>query len=167
MSEKVTKEQHDFFRSLYEEEERTSLQLEGRAKVYLGVISALLATFFLKAKDASDFAGALHIRWVFMLLEAFPMTLGLILVLWSLRIRNFEAVTDGPKLLETYEDDWPAEAQFYEDRVVDYAVASSINRELNNESAAILEWASWCMAVGVVYLLVIVLYAIWRVGWQS
>ena len=38
----ATKDQYDFFRGLYEEEERTSQQLEGRAKVYLSVITAFL-----------------------------------------------------------------------------------------------------------------------------
>jgi preprotein translocase subunit Sec61beta len=48
----ATKDQYEFFRSLYDEEERTSLQLEGRAKVYLGIISAFLVTIFLKTDDA-------------------------------------------------------------------------------------------------------------------
>ena len=92
MREPVTKEQYEFYRALYDEEERTSLQLEGRAKVYLGVISALLAAVFLKAADAKSFADTLHIRWSLMLAEALPMTMALWLVLWALRIRDFEAV---------------------------------------------------------------------------
>ena len=85
----------------------------------------------------------------------------------ALRIRNFEAVNDGAQIILDYGDDWPTEEQFYEDRVADYAVASSTNRELNNETAALLSWSSWSMAVGIVYLLGIVLFAIGRAQWHN
>ena len=48
MKEPVTKEQYEFYRSLYEGEERTTVQLEGRAKVYLGIVPAFLAAMVLK-----------------------------------------------------------------------------------------------------------------------
>jgi hypothetical protein len=67
MSEPVTKQQCDFYQALYDEEERTSLQLEGRAKVYLSIISAFLAAMIWKAADAKGLAETLHIRWGFML----------------------------------------------------------------------------------------------------
>ena len=121
----------------------------------------------LKAPDAEAIAKTLHIRWGLMLLEALPMTIALALILWALRIRNFEAVNDGAQLIEDYGDDWPTAEQFYEDRVADYAFASSINRQLNNETAALLSWSSWCMAGGIVYLLGIVLFAIGRAQWHN
>jgi hypothetical protein len=163
MSEQVTKEQCEFYRALYDEEERTSLQLEGRAKVYLSIISAFLAAMILKAADAKGLADTLHIRWGLMLLDALPMSLALFLVLWSLRIRRFEAANDGPRLIEIYANTgWPTADQFNGDRVADYAAASHKNRLLNNQTSALLEWASWFMAIGIIYLLGIVIYAIWR-----
>jgi hypothetical protein len=162
MSEPVTKEQYEFFRALYDEEERTALQLEGRAKVYLGVISAFLAAVLLKAGDAKEIAKALQVLWGLLLSDAFPMSLALLLVLWSLRIRDFEAVNDGPKVIREFEDDWPGEARFLEDRIIDYAFASSRNRKLNSETAALLAWASRSMAAGILLLVGIVIAAIWR-----
>ncbi len=162
MSEPVTKEQYEFFRALYDEEERTALQLEGRAKVYLGVISAFLAALLLKAGDAKQIAEALRVPWALLLSDAVPMSLALLLVLWALRIRDFEAVGDGPEVIEGYRDEWPDDAQFFEDRMVDYAFASSRNRRLNNETAGLLAWASRSMATGILVLLGIVFFAIWR-----
>jgi hypothetical protein len=161
MSEPVTKEQYEFFRALYDEEERTALQLEGRAKVYLGVISAFLAAVLLKAGDAKEIARTLQIPWALLLSDALPMSVALLLVLWSLRIRDFEAVNDGPKVIREYEGGWPGEAQFLEDRIVDYAFASSRNRDLN-KTASLLAWASRSMAVGILVLVAIVIFAIWR-----
>ena len=44
----ATKDEYEFFQRLYEEEERTATELEGRAKVYLGIVSAFLVALFLK-----------------------------------------------------------------------------------------------------------------------
>ena len=74
------------------------------------------------------------------------MTITLALILWALRIRNFEAVNDRAEIISVYGDDWPTPEQFYEDRVGDYASASSINRALNNDTASLLSWGSLSMA---------------------
>jgi len=66
----ATQAQYEFFRSLYEEEERTSVQLEGRAKVYLGIISAILVTVFLKTDDVVKSANTLKISFALILVEA-------------------------------------------------------------------------------------------------
>jgi hypothetical protein len=162
LSEPVTKEQYEFFRALYEEEERTALKLEGRAKVFLGVISAFLAATLLKVADAKAMADTLHTPWWLLLLEALAMTVALLLVLWALRIREFEVVSDGPALLMDYGAEWPDAAQFYEDRVADYAFASSRNRAVNNEIGLLLAWGLRSMALGILFLLGIVVVAIWR-----
>ena len=60
MKQPVTKEQYEFYQSLYDQEERTSIQLEGRAKVYLGIVSAFLAAMILKAPDAEATAKSLQ-----------------------------------------------------------------------------------------------------------
>jgi hypothetical protein len=72
MGEKVTKDQYEFFRSLYEDEQETSEKLEGRAKVYLGIVSAFLAAIIVKADEARKIADTLHLRWAFLLADAIP-----------------------------------------------------------------------------------------------
>lgn len=121
----------------------------------------------LKASDAEATSRSLHIPWGLMLLEALPMTIALALILWALRIRNFEAIADGAQLIMEYGADWPTQEQFYEDRVADYAFASSTNRGLNTTTAKLLSGASVFMASGIIYLLVIVVFAIWRAQWHN
>jgi hypothetical protein len=125
MSEPVTKEQYEFYRSLYDEEERTSVQLEGRSKVYLGVVSGILAAILFKADEARKTADLLHVPWVLLLLEALSMTIALIVVFMALRFRDYQAVSDGLELIERDRDDWPTNEEFYEARIVDYAEAST------------------------------------------
>jgi hypothetical protein len=137
--------------------------LEGRAKVYLGVISAFLAAILLKAGDAKGVADALRVPWLLLLGEAAVMTLALLLVLRALHYREYQAVNDGLGVIDKYGDDWPDGTVFYEDRIVDYAVASSRNRRINKQVATQLVWASWMIFVGILYLLAIVTIALWRV----
>ena len=162
MSEPVTKEQYEFYRSLYDEEERTSVQLEGRSKVYLGVVSAILAAILFKADEARKTADALHIPWELLLLEALAMTLALLVVLWALRFRDYQAVSDGLDLVERDSNDWPTNEKFYAGRITDYAEASTENRKINRETAVLLALASWLMSSGILILLAMVMVAIWR-----
>jgi hypothetical protein len=162
MSEPVTKEECEFFRDLYEAEERVALRLEGRAKVYLGVISAVLAAVLLKAGDAKAIAKTLKIAWVLLLMEALAMTCALVLVLWSLRLHRYDAANDGIKLMKRYAEDWPDEADFNKERAIDYAVASSRNRMRTEGMAKTLSLASFFMMSGILLLFWIVCVAIRR-----
>src|SRR5450432_867609 len=110
----ATKDQYEFFRGLYEEEERTALQLEGRAKVYLGGISAFLVTIFLKTDDALKSANVLRIAFPLLLAEALCLSIALVLVIVSLRIRVFEAVNDGLEIIDGYEGAGPTDEEFFE-----------------------------------------------------
>ena len=158
----ASKDQYEFFQSLYEEEERTYEQLEGRAKVYLGIISAFLAVIFLKTRDAKDSAVALHIPFVLVLLIGVVLCGALVFVLLALRIRAYEAVNDGIAIIEAYEEPGPTDNIFFEDRIVDYAVASSRNREHNNRTARLLWWASWLLTAGMICMLCVTLVAVRR-----
>lgn len=151
----ATKDQYEFFGSLYEEEERTSLQLEGRAKVYLSVITAFLVALLLKADEVSRSAHTLGIPWWGMLVEALVLGASLLCVVFALRIRKFDAVADGVEIVEGYGEDQPEDEEFFEDRIADYAVASSRNREVNNQTASMLAWAGWLLVVGMLLLLVL------------
>jgi hypothetical protein len=137
---------------LYEEEERTSQQLEGRAKVYLGIISAFLVTLFLKTDDAANSAKRLGISFPWLLVEGFILSGALVLVILALRIRMFEAVNDGVDIIVGYPDNGVTDEVFFEDRIADYAVASSRNRAVNNQTAVLLAWSSWFIIVGMLLL---------------
>ena len=81
----------------------------------------------------------------------------------ALRMRAAEAVNDGEALINDYED-WPTEAEFFGDRIADYAVASSRNRDLNGETAILLIWASRLLICGMLLIVVIAVAAVWRYG---
>ena len=154
----ATKDQYEFYRSLYDEEERTSLQLEGRAKIYLGVISAFLVTFLLNTDEVVRSAHTLGIPWWAILIEAVIFSAAMLCVIYSLRINVYEAVNDGSSLIDSYVGDGPTDEEFFEDRIADYAVASSRNRNVNNTTASVLAWAGWLLISGMILLLILVTF---------
>jgi hypothetical protein len=160
----ATQAQYEFFRSLYEEEERTSLQLEGRAKVYLGIISAFLVTVFLKTDEVVRSATTLKISFSLLLIEAVLLSIALVFVILGLRIRHFEAVNDGVDIVNAYGETEPEDSEFFDDRIADYAFASSRNRAFNNETAVLLAWASWLIIAGMLGVLCIAISALWRIS---
>jgi hypothetical protein len=149
----ATKEQYDFFRSLYEEEERTYEQLEGRAKVYLGVITIFLATVLLKAQDVVVSAHALKISWWVIMLVSLLLLAALALILHALRIRAYEAVNDPIEIINSFQGDGPSDAEFFEDRIADYAVAASRNLKENNDTGYYLAWSGRLLVVSMMILM--------------
>ena len=156
----ATKEQYEFFRRLYEEEERTYEQIEGRAKVFLSIITAFIVTVVLKSEDAVKSAAALRVPWFIYLLMGAILALALVFVVLSVRIRAYEALVDPEALIESYEGDGPTDEIFFEDRIADYAVAASRNRAENNRAASILAWAGWLLVSAMVLMVLTLLLAL-------
>jgi len=73
------KEKYDFFRSLYEEEERTAVKLEGRAKVYLSINTAFLIALVIKDDFALGARDAMGLPWWAMLIQSLLLGASLIL----------------------------------------------------------------------------------------
>jgi hypothetical protein len=157
----ATKDQYEFFRGLYDEEERSSLQLEGRAKVYLGIITAFLVTILLKTEDVAKSAQQLKIPFALILIEALPLSASLVLVMLALRIRDYEAVNDGVAIVNAFEGNGPTDEEFYEDRIADYAWASSRNRGINNQTSSMLAWAGRLLIFAMLLIVFLAILATW------
>ena len=157
----ITEQQYEFFQRVYEEEERTSEQLESRGKVYLSIIAAFLAALLLKADDAVKSAKVLGVPWWAVLTEATLFAAALLFVLFALRIRAFEALTDPERIIEDWEEDGPSNEEFFEDRIADYAVAASRNLRVNNRIAATLAVAAWLLVLAMMVLVGIFTFAFW------
>lgn len=155
----ATKEQYEFFQTLYAEEERTYEQLEGRAKVYLGIISAFLAGVLLKSEDVSKSAKILGVSWLAILAVATLLSIALLCVVYALRIRAYEGVADPLDVIAGFEGNGPTDAEFFEDRIADYAVAASKNFATNNKTATALAWACGLLIAAMILVFVVLALA--------
>lgn len=151
----ATKEQLDFFRFLYDEEERRYGQLESRAKFYLSVIALFVATLTFKLEDAQKSVAILGAPWWLVLVEGALLATALVFVVISVFIREYEGVADPEDIVNGFGDKVPSNESFFDDRIADYVVATGRNSAMNDRAARFLEIAVSIIAVAMLLLLLI------------
>ncbi len=149
----ATKEQYEFFRFLYESEERIYQYLEARAKFYLSIISLFLAALLLKAEEVRTSAAAYGIPWWILTLVAAVLAVAIVLVVLATRIRRYEAVADPQKVVDSFGDIEPTNKDFFDDRIADLTVATMRNSAVNHRVANILLYTNLCLALAMLVLL--------------
>jgi len=158
----ATKDQCDFFRYLYEEEERRYGQLESRAKLYLSVIAVFLATLTLKAQDVQASVKILGVPLWPLLIEALLLAGALVFVVLGAYVRTYEGVADANDVVERFGDQPPTNEDFFDDRIADYVVATVRNTEVNDRSAWHLQASAFFLAAAMLLLMGILTYALLR-----
>jgi len=149
----ATKEQYEFFRSLYEDEERVYSQLEARAKFYFSIVSLFLAAILLKAKEVQESARALGVPWWLVLSEGLLLSGALLFVVFGVLIRRYEGVADPETIIKNFGDTAPTNEDFYDDRIADYTVAANRNAAANNNTARWLSLSGLFLTLAMVLLL--------------
>jgi hypothetical protein len=149
----ATKEQYEFFRSLYEDEERVYSQLEARAKFYFSVVSLFLAALLLKAKEVQESAGALGLPWWLVLVEGLLLSGALLFVVCGVLIRRYEGIADPEDIIKNFGQKPPSNEQFFDDRIADYTVAANRNAAANERTARWLSYSGLLLTAAIVLLL--------------
>lgn len=157
-----TQRQYDFFKTLYDEESARYTELENRAKLYLGVITLYVGAIAFKIEDVSKFARTVNIPWPVLLVVGLLFLVSLLLTILAIKIRHYEGISEPEDILAEIGDAPPTDEEFFEDRIVDLAVATKRNVEQNNKNAELLNWASIALAGGVGLHLVIFATALFR-----
>lgn len=158
----ATKEHLDFFRELYGEENARYADLESRAKFYIGVVAIFLATLLFKVKEVRESAALLEIPWWMLLLEMLCLAVAVLLVVLGATIREYEGIADPEQLIDDYEDEWPDNEQFFEDRIADYVVATNRNRDTNNRAANYLQGAGLGLVAAMAIIVAMIVVALYR-----
>jgi hypothetical protein len=143
----ATEKQLAFFKSLYDEEIARENHLGTLAKNNLS-LTTLYAGFILfvveKLRPGSAFEMA-----VFLLSIGF-MLLAFVLSLWSVRISTYEAPNDPIAVINGFGSTPPTDDEFFDARIVDYAVASQQNAIVNDGKARVLAGAGYAILAGIV-----------------
>jgi hypothetical protein len=136
----ATKQQFEFFKSLYEAESLRASQLGEHAKNNLG-LATLYSAFILfvveKQIVVTSLSKVLFIATVLCMLMAF------LLSLWATQIADYEACTVPKDVFASYGDKPPTDEEFFDDRIVDYSVACDRNFLVNNRKARQLLFARY------------------------
>jgi hypothetical protein len=144
-----TERQYEFFRSLYEEENERYTALEARTKLYLTVITLYVGAIAFKFEDVAKFATRFGIATSLLAAVGLIFLLALVLTVLAARIRDFEGLCEPEALIEGMGNKPITDSKFFEDRVIDLAVATTRNSKENDKIAGLLYWASVLIALGV------------------
>ena len=149
----ATKDQYEFFKYMYDEEERTYDQREGRARLYLTIISLFLAGLLLKAQEVKASAAAIGVPWWSFLLVAVALAVALLLFVLAMSIRTYEGAANLEDIFNGFGKKPSADDAFFDARLADFTVATTRNSLVNNKAATLLQYAGHGLALAMLFLL--------------
>lgn len=159
----ATKEQYDFFKDQFAEEEKRYSDLTKRAEIYFTILSLLLTGIIFKTRDLIEILNKLtDVRMKIILVGVFIISfilfgLGFFFIARALKIREFEGVTDVRGYLDTLGETPPVNDDFFDDRIVDFISAIEKNESVNNLRANSLSFALHFILSGFVCLSVFII----------
>jgi hypothetical protein len=142
----ATEKQYLFFKGLYDEENARQASLADRAKIYLSLItfySAFVLFVAEKMKPDTPVLKGVFIGTVGSMLVAF------LLSLWSIRVSEYEIPDDPQDIIAGFGAAPPEDEDFFDDRIVDFAVACQRNVAVNDEKAGQLTGAGYLLLAGI------------------
>lgn len=134
----ATQEQYDFFKYLFELEEQRYSQLQAKAQIYLAIITAYVVALAFNGTDIAALTTRLHVPAFVLLGVGVLVTASLAFTVAAVGIRNYERVTDPDDIITSLADVPPTNEKFFDQRIVDFSVASNTNADLNNRTARLL-----------------------------
>jgi hypothetical protein len=141
--------QYEFFKFLYEQQSKRYEQLEARARFYLTILTFYLGAVAVSGKDLLPFLAKSHVtRWIFSG-SGVAFVLAIALCVMSARIRIYEGVADPERLIRSSGEREVKDSSFYENRIIDFAVATSKNSKEYDKIAKVLKWVVTFTFVGV------------------
>lgn len=144
----VSQAQYDIYRSAFQEEEDRHVELINRSKIYLTLCTFFLGGLAFKLNESLKCAD--YSTKIPLLLSCLSFVVGFLCVILSMGIYQYEGVFDPQEELEKVGNNYPTDDEFREERIVDLAVATSRNCEINEKRAKHLQNASYAMLAGVI-----------------
>jgi hypothetical protein len=155
----ATKEQYEFFKSVYDEHRDRIKALESRAQLYFTIQSLYFGFVVLKLSDiygAHDGAKLPGFFAIFQVVVALFLAFALTCTLFAVRIQRYETASDLRDTLKEIVQGSTNE-QFYGRRIVDYMVAAETISDVNLRGAKSLRIACWLTILAVATHLVFVM----------
>jgi len=128
----ATDAQYQIFKELYDEESKRYSELNGKANLYITIITFYLGAIAFNFKAVLEFTGSVApAKWLYSAV-ALVLVAALLCTVNAMRVRTFEGVCDPEKVINDFPDD----------SIADLAVATNRNFAQNNRIAGSLSWAS-------------------------
>jgi hypothetical protein len=157
----ATQAQYDVFVYVYEEENKRYESLQDRAKLYLSIASIYLGAIAFKADDVLKVVAQFHIPMWLWLATGGILVVAVVLITSAVRIRTYEGICDLEELIANFGPEPPADEDFFDDRLVDLAVATNRNSASNDRAARLLGWAAAAMILAFSLQLTFFIFAVY------
>jgi hypothetical protein len=150
----ATKDQYEFFKTLYQEQNDRKKTIETRAQLYLTVQTLYFGFVVLKFSDllssSNKTPSSLPSVYLWLqILVAALMATALVFTLLAVKIRQYEAVCDLKEAAISIDED-PEEGRFFDLRIGDFVVASNRNIKANSDAADSLKIAGRLMVGAII-----------------
>lgn len=143
----ATEKQLDYFKHLYDEEYKRVSSLEDNAKSNIGFATFYTAFVAFTADKLQPFDFASKMLFFISILF---LVLSFLLSLFATRVLGYEISRSPEEALdEMSKDVVPTNEDFFDARIVDYAIAAETNAKINNSKARFLNWARYMLLVGI------------------
>ncbi|HET9285835.1 MAG TPA: hypothetical protein VFR24_28110 [Candidatus Angelobacter sp.] len=153
----ATEIQYKVFKELYNEEGARHTSLEGKARLYITLITFYLGAIAFRFKDLAATNSAIPTaKWLYSGIAG-AMLVALLFTVNALRIRTFEGVFDPEEVIRKFGRQSPSDADFLDDRIVDLSVATNRNSAQNDRIAKQLSFASMFIFLSAIIQCVLVL----------
>jgi hypothetical protein len=156
----ATQLQYEFFRHLFELEEQRYANLQGKAKFFLGVASAVVAAVTIKLPDVLVFMQRFRVDFSIAMVIAIGMMVALVCSILAMTIAHYDRVADPEQIIRNFGDDPPLDEDFLDDRIVDYSVATNVNFDVNNKTAIYLQIAGWAVVASTIMEIGVLIWAV-------
>lgn len=157
----ATKEQWEIFKYLFESEQERKQKLSNIGKVYVSLSMLYVGALGMKVEFWYKELPKDTLLVVLFLLVLITFLVALCLTVFALGIYKYEYLNDPEELIKKFGNHAPSNEEFFDDRIVDLAVATNRNKNQNDKRSIFLKYSMYTMVGGVllhIVLLVSVLY---------
>jgi hypothetical protein len=127
----ASKDQYEFFKMMYEEEERRYDQLVDRGKSYITILAAYAGFMIIKGESFTPLIGKWSGSWLIKFSLVF-LFIGFVSTILALSILRHEGICDPSEVASTYRKISPKDEDFFNYRIADFVVACERNARSND-----------------------------------
>ena len=145
----ATQAQYQCFKDIYDRETKRAEQLIDRGKIYLSIVTLYIG---LLGIAADKIVPKLIENWsaqAFYIISLIGFVLSLSLVIFAIGIYCYSFPTDPKNVIFGFGEKQPTDEEFFDARIVEFAVAFHANSSVNEKRASLLKYATWLMLLGV------------------
>lgn len=151
-----TKDQYEFFKQAYLEEDVRSSLLVKRGEIYLSLISLFLTGLVFKFSDLKGYIQGNLVSRAFYSLIIVSLFLSAIFAMLSLQIRRYRGINLSG-WIDELEDDAQTDKEFYINRIADFIALTITHQKINNKRGRQLKLAGYFLLGAILFIGILLL----------